>query len=586
MTFHYRSLCIVKTWFVAIILFAFLFSVPQTIFAQNTTEKINQFHTEITVGVSGDISVQETIVYDFGDNEKRGIFREIPLNKAPGSIKKLDIKLLSVTDALGGWYNASTEDSSTNWFHLRIGNPDVYITGEHTYVINYRVQNAIGSFKDFSEIYWNSTGNDWEVPIANASTRIILPSVIDRNNLQIASYCGESGSNDICSGDVQISYENSLTIVDFGAAQFQNLQPKQGMTVAVSFPKGIVAEPSWLLALFHRVVPYIFYFLPLAVVYVWFRKRMKFWQEKRKFYRDNTIVVEYDAREHDPLEAAGIMDGYVSDRALSAQIIHLAIQGYLIIDKQGDEFVFHGTEKPYDQLSAHDQKLVEGLRDKKESDLINSFYTVSDDVKDISGKLLVSRGYLQGVTSGKAPRFVFIFLAFFLALNPGVFVWLLLGNYVGFAFSASCILVGLISFIIGPKWVYLTQTGLQAERKLLGLKTYIDMAEKDRIDFHNAPKKNPETFEKLLPYAMVFGLEKKWAEQFKDITINTSWYRAGDGTLSTILVAASMQNFASKTGSVISSRPVSQSSGGGFSGGSSGGGSSGGGGGGGGGGSW
>jgi uncharacterized membrane protein YgcG len=581
---HYKSLYILKTYFIAVVLFASLLFLPQTIFAQGSIEKINQFHTEITVDVSGDIFVQETIVYDFGDNEKRGIFREIPLNKVPGSIKKLDIKLLSVTDALGDWYNISTEDSTTNWFHLRIGNPDVYITGEHTYVIGYQVKNAIGSFKDFSEIYWNSTGNDWGVSIANASTRIILPSVIDENDLQIASYCGESGSSDSCSGDMQISYENGFTIVDFGTNQFQNLQPKQGMTVAVGFPKGIVAEPSWLLALLMHIIRYIFYVLPLVVVYLWFRKRIQFGREKRKFYKDNTIVVEYDAGGHDPLETAGIMDGYISDQALSAQIIYLAIQGYLVIDKQGDEFVFHGTEKPYDQLSAHDQKLVEGLRDKKESDLKNSFYFISDEVKDISGKSLVSRGLLQNIKSRKTSRFMFVYVAFFLALNPGIFVWLLLGSHVGFAFSASCILVGLISFVVGPKWVHLTQIGLRAERRLLGLKTYIDMAEKDRIDFHNAPEKNPKTFEKLLPYAMVFGLEKKWAEQFKDITINTSWYRAGDGALSTMMIATSMHNFASKTGSTISSRPASSS--GGFSGGSSGRGSSGGGGGGGGGGSW
>lgn len=54
---------------------------------------------------------------------------------------------------------------------------------------------------------------------------------------------------------------------------------------------------------------------------------------------------------------------------------------------------------------------------------------------------------------------------------------------------------------------------------LLGLKMYLQIAEKDRLDFHNAPEKNPEIFEKLLPYAMVLGVEKALAKEFKGIYI-------------------------------------------------------------------
>ena len=111
----------------------------------------------------------------------------------------------------------------------------------------------------------------------------------------------------------------------------------------------------------------------------------------------------------------------------------------------------------------------------------------------------------------------------------------------------------------------------------MGLKDYINVAEKDRIAFHNAPEKNPELFEKLLPFAMALGVEKKWAEQFEGIyTQEPNWYHGGiyGAHFSATSFGSSLSNFSTSSGSTLSS----SSSGGG--------GGVGGGGGGGGGGSW
>jgi hypothetical protein len=51
--------------------------------------------------------------------------------------------------------------------------PDATITGSHVYKISYTVENGIGSnYQDHDEIYWNATGNEWQVPIENAGTKI------------------------------------------------------------------------------------------------------------------------------------------------------------------------------------------------------------------------------------------------------------------------------------------------------------------------------------------------------------------------------------------------------------------------------
>ncbi len=123
---------------------------------------------------------------------------------------------------------------------------------------------------------------------------------------------------------------------------------------------------------------------------------------------------------------------------------------------------------------------------------------------------------------------------------------------------------------------------------------YIKTAEVERIKFHNDPEKYKEVFEKLLPYAMIFGLEKKWGELFKDIyTTPPTWYQGMNTNFNTIYFTNSINNF--NRSFTSSTAPVNNyGSSGGFrssgwsSGGSGfgGGGSSGGGGGGSGGGGW
>jgi uncharacterized membrane protein YgcG len=142
-----------------------------------------------------------------------------------------------------------------------------------------------------------------------------------------------------------------------------------------------------------------------------------------------------------------------------------------------------------------------------------------------------------------------------------------------------------------------TEVGVRAHDDLLGLKDYIKLAEADRIKFLQSPEgaeklpvaeqfdpKTPEAkvklFEKLLPYAMLFGLEKDWAKQFEGI-YNTApgWYQGGNWTaFNTGYLIGSLDDF--NTASSMSFASPSSSSGSGFSGGGAGGGGGGGGGGG------
>ncbi len=553
-------------------------------------EQIDFFRTDITLHPDATITVVETIDYDFKELERHGIYRDIRLSKVAGALRELGINDdIHVQDENGrSSYLFTIEDG--NPLHIRIGDPDVLVSGKHVYKISYTAKNAIGYSDDRDEIYWNATGNEWEVPIMAAEAHVFVPGNRVAKNF-VSSYCGPLGSKSPCTTELPI-YDPARDVTEFvfTTREGASLYPGSGMTIAVGFEKGILASPTkW-----DRVLVWLddhwFYPMPLIVIAAWFAKPYKRWLRRRKYYQKNTIVVEYDANGYTPLEAAGILRGGIGAKDLSAEIIYLATRGFLIIKKVDGIYSFEGTGKPTDGLNYADLLLLDGISGKSESELSNTFYTTAELVCSKTGETLEAAKLLELRKGKKDFRAigsgVSIVLGLFFAVNPGIFVFFFAGWKFGYIFSVSAILIGFLSVVFSTRKAYLTDLGFEAERSLLGLKEYISVAEEERIAFHNAPAKNPEIFEKLLPYAMVLGLEKQWAKEFEGIyTVPPKWYSdANMSNFSVLAFSSSLNGFTSSTSSAMFSSPVSSSSGGSF--GSSGGGSSGGGGGGGGGGSW
>lgn len=129
-----------------------------------------------------------------------------------------------------------------------------------------------------------------------------------------------------------------------------------------------------------------------------------------------------------------------------------------------------------------------------------------------------------------------------------------------------------------------TELGSEYLGKILGLKSFIEVAEKDRLEMlvHD----DPTYFYKILPYAYVLNVSDVWSKKFESIAIEQpSWYYGPNTHFNTFLFMNSFNRTLSNMNQVMNSVPQkSGSGGGGFGGG--GGGFSGGGFGGGGGGGW
>lgn len=142
-----------------------------------------------------------------------------------------------------------------------------------------------------------------------------------------------------------------------------------------------------------------------------------------------------------------------------------------------------------------------------------------------------------------------------------------------------------------------TPLGRELMDGIEGLKLYLTVAEKDRMNLAGVPQMSPQHYEKLLPYAVALGVEKPWSTHFQqwletaganaNHDYKPGWYSGRDISPRQFGNRMSTVSSSISTSIVSSLPPPPKSSSSGFSSSSSsGGGSSGGGGGGGGGGGW
>jgi len=176
------------------------------------------------------------------------------------------------------------------------------------------------------------------------------------------------------------------------------------------------------------------------------------------------------------------------------------------------------------------------------------------------------------------------FKVLFLSIIFSLLGFALIGFYVwvnAIEIYLSLFLLAPLSLIyISPYAVKRTKYGDEILAKTLGFKSFIEMAEKDRIN--RLVDEDPEYFYKILPYAMVLGVTDQWARQFEDITLDQpSWYVSNTGRhFSTIYFVSRLNSTTESISKNMTASPSQSSSGGSSGGGFSGGGSGGGGGGG------
>lgn len=531
-------------------------------------ERIRSFDSDIKIQSDGSIRVIETILYDFGFSYRHGIYRDIPsiVYRERNDKYILKYSVESVTDEAGGAYQYSLLYPS-DYLRIKIGDANRTISGEHTYIITYVVQGALTYLPDHTELYWNGTGDQWEVPIDSAHITVELPKQIFGSELKLACYTGTLGS-----AETDCSSSSKGTIQDFTV--MKSLGAKEGATVVVGFPKGTVAtlQAERYVSFFDRwygqllliglfllaLLWYVMY--PIWIVVKWFRRGRDprpMMGETRAWFDPPTTS---RGRKLTPAETGALLDESVDNKDISAMIVDLARRGYLQIEERDKK----------------DFYLLKKSKVKKDDSLLPFERTFLDSAFADGGELRLKNSALYTtILTIKTQIYTQIVSDQFFPKDPSK-TRLFYGAIAVLGFITFNLPLAIVAILFGLHMAKKTQQGADAAAVGRSLKNFLSSQERQLA--YQASKQM--MFERLLPFAVAFGVEKLWAERFKDVGLKQpEWYTSSH--IGAFHSAAFVSSLDSSLKSVSIAAQPPHSSGSGFSGGFSGGG-----GGGGGGGSW
>ncbi len=535
-------------------------------------ERISSFVADIEVQQNADVWVTEHITYNFPD-AKHGIYRCIPTLHAeqptsPFRERYIDVAFESIL--MDGVSVSYTQDQEGKDTCVRIGDPDTTIEGSHVYTLHYVVGGAL-SYLEYggAELYWNATGNEWEVPIDSVEVHVRgSEGLLLRER---ACYRGMTGDEGSC--DIRMDADGIPTFTA------RNLIPGEGVTIAQalnrsSLPIDVRERYGMLWKILAFVVTLL---LGFGVGLYWYKTKEK---------TEAPIVPQYEPYPGvKPMYAGYLFDRRLDPRDITAGIVYLAEQGFVRIKKTESKVLFFFE---VDDFALTLTKPVAEARDNFESQLLELVFGVDAitgatvTLNDLRSNISVqtrNRSIIRNMTEGlRTDMKTGGFYTGFSFVSMGGRVWAIAGilscalalfiSREVFIATAVFMLMVFVVLIDGRR----TAKGYEALDHLKGFKDFLRVTDSQRFIFHNAPSINAEHFMEYLPYAIAFGVEKEWAKTFEKITIpSPSWYDGGSG-VSTFNAIGLTQSLGGFSTAFASASGTSASSGGGHSGGGSGGG--------------
>ena len=550
----------------------------------SSDERILEYRSDIQLRPDGQLLVTERIrVRAEGQDIRRGIYRDFPTRYRDRMGNHVVVEFFPLSVNRNGAPEPWHTKELSNGVRIYAGSAGRTIsTGIHEYELKFTTNRQLGFFDDHDELYFNAIGHGWSFPIDKAVVTLSLPFQPDHEQVSLSVYTGRQGSEE---NNATAEWTRNDTV------RFETAGPllaREGLTFAVSWPKGLVDQPgigqrvSWFLGDNGAAIALLLGWLLAAGWY------LRTWSRVGRDPEKGVIIPLFEPPENlSPAACRYVSDMSFDRKAFTAAIISLAVKKQLSIDEENEEFTLTRTPGniPPVSLTPGEKSVLEHLLPGEHSSISMENENHADFrkaarglekalKKEYLGQLFHLNGiYLvPGILISVAAAIIAVFF------DGGPALWI---SYLVVTLG----LHGLFAFLMRAP----TGPGRQVMDRIEGFRNYLDTAEQDRLDQMRSPRLTPEVFEAFLPYAYALGVENNWCQRFaremprdarQQGAYHPAWYHGR------FHGASALHHLGDSFSSSFSSAIASASTPPGSSSGSGGGGFSGGGGGGGGGGGW
>jgi uncharacterized membrane protein YgcG len=535
-------------------------------------ERILRYLSDVQVQKDGSLEVAETIdVRAEHDLINHGIFRDFPTRYRGRNGGQVHVGFTFEGATLDGSPVPASTEPVSNGVRIKVGDPDKLVDiGEHSFVLHYRTTRQVGRFSGYDELYWNATGNGWKFPIDVAEARIRLPQAVRFG--QRAFYTGPQGST---ASDAEVVEEQPGDIL---FRTTKELGPNEGLTVAVAFPKGVVAEPppaSRLAQWFGDYGPPLAGLLGLIGLVAFYYVA---WRRAGRNPRAGTVVPIFSpADDLSPAAMRYVTKMNADNRTFAAALVDMGVRGHVRLVEEdrgwlsgkktrlerlsnsstlpdeeeaaldclcrpGEEIMME--QKNHSSFSAAQTALGGILKTKYEGKLFKRnigwavagalLFAVAFWIACISVVVATdsTEMWQVGVVVGSLAVCALLWLAFHdSAVGKCLLsVVSLAALAVAFGLGMPMISAALNSgwwqplvlpllalpLVLSAFWWIAAPTveGRKVLDHIAGFKQYLSITERERLDRMTAPEDTPEVFERYLPYAIALGVENRWASRF------------------------------------------------------------------------
>lgn len=540
----------------------------------------------------------------------------------------------------------SKSEKEDGYYIFYIGKSNTYVHGEQIYTLEYDFENVITEFTPngsltwnnnnaaFQELYWDTNGTGWNQKFQSLTANLHIPADIAKN-LKSDTSCyvgrygsGNNGTNISSRCEVSSSDETTYNSHAFNANtnkaaetiitfRTSNLAAGENLTFVVTFEPNtfLVPEPRQSYTLL--IITIIDATASILIIVFAVTKYFKIASEKKRYDKSLFVKPEYTPQKNLSVAEAAEVSIKSTKPSFVATLLELAVNHKIEIikaEKKGilkeklswkiklvdDKKLTSPQEAVLKILNGGTMPAVNETFDVKKHRATSSLEAIKKSYHTSAVAMLKNKSLFEEKEKGIGILTLFAILpalALVFTFSLGIGMIESGSSIFGSGYlTIAIIIVNFITLIItatlssnAAKYTKRTLQGIAASKYLEGLKLYITMAEKDRLKFLQSVKGADTSaegivkiYEKLLPYACIFGVEESWMEELNKYykehpEVEHGWYSGSDYL--TYSMFHSMMVTTSST--IISSTSYSSSSssgggGGGFSGGGGGGGGGGG----------